>query len=58
MQSLAKRKKKDALTKGRQAERPGEGQHKEHHCPFQRLEEVAGIKPNSVNLVVTHIPYG
>ena len=28
------------------------------HCPFQKLEEVAGIEPNSVNLVLTDIPYG
>lgn len=29
-----------------------------YHCPFQKLEEVAGIEPNSVNLVLTDIPYG
>ena len=58
VQSLAKRKKKDALTKGRQVEPPGKGNIKIYHCPFQRLEEVAGIKPNSVNLVLTDIPYG
>ena len=58
VQSRAKRKKKDALTKGRQVEPPGKGNIKIYHCPFQRLEEVAGIKPNSVNLVLTDIPYG
>ena len=29
-----------------------------YHCPFQKLEEFAGIEPNSVNLVLTDIPYG
>ena len=58
VQSQAKRKKKDALTRGRQVEPPGKGDIKIYHCPFQRLEEVAGIKPNSVNLVLTDIPYG
>ena len=29
-----------------------------YHCPFQKLEEVAGIEPNSVSLVLTDIPYG
>jgi site-specific DNA-methyltransferase (adenine-specific) len=28
------------------------------HCPFQRLEGVAGIAPASVNLICTDIPYG
>ena len=44
--------------KGRHVEPPGKGDIKIYHCPFQRLEEVAGIKPNSVNLVLTDIPYG
>jgi len=29
-----------------------------YHCPFQRLEEVAGIAPESVHLLLTDIPYG
>ena len=29
-----------------------------HHCPFQKLEKVAGIRPGSVQLVLTDIPYG
>lgn len=29
-----------------------------YHCPFQRLEEVAGIAPGTVDLVLTDIPYG
>jgi hypothetical protein len=28
-----------------------------HHCPFQNLEQVAGIKPDSVPLICTDIPY-
>lgn len=29
-----------------------------HHCPFQELEQIAGIEPNSVDLILTDIPYG
>lgn len=29
-----------------------------HHCPFQNLEQVAGIEPESVQLICTDIPYG
>jgi site-specific DNA-methyltransferase (adenine-specific) len=29
-----------------------------YHCPFQGLRKVAGLRPNSVNLVLTDIPYG
>ena len=29
-----------------------------YHCPFQQLPEIAGIKPASVSLVLTDIPYG
>ncbi len=28
------------------------------HCPFQKLEKVADIRPNSVQLVLTDIPFG
>jgi ParB-like chromosome segregation protein Spo0J len=28
-----------------------------YHCPFQKLEEVVGIEPHSINLVLTDIPY-
>ena len=58
--SLKKAKRRMAIegTEGRQVEPPGEGDIKIYHCPFQRLEEVAGIKPNSVNLILTDIPYG
>ena len=37
---------------------PGDGDIRLYHCPFQQLEEVAGIEPNSVNLILTDIPYG
>jgi hypothetical protein len=29
-----------------------------HHCPFQNLEQTAGIEANSVSLICTDIPYG
>lgn len=29
-----------------------------HHCPFQILESLAGLSPNSVPLICTDIPYG
>jgi hypothetical protein len=29
-----------------------------YHCPFQQLEQLAGIEPESVQLVCTDIPYG
>ena len=29
-----------------------------HHCPFQQLEEMAGLQPASANLACTDIPYG
>lgn len=29
-----------------------------HHCPFQNLEQMAGIEPDSVPLICTDIPYG
>ena len=45
-------------TKGREVQPPGDGDIRLYHCPFQRLEEVAGIEPNSVNLILTDIPYG
>jgi site-specific DNA-methyltransferase (adenine-specific) len=28
------------------------------HCPFQKLRETAGLRPKSVNLILTDIPYG
>lgn len=29
-----------------------------HHCPFQNLESVAGLEPESARLICTDIPYG
>jgi site-specific DNA-methyltransferase (adenine-specific) len=34
-----------------------DGSIKLYHCPFQRLEEVAGIRPATVKTIVTDIPY-
>ena len=45
------------MVKGRSVEPPGEGDNRIYHCPFQRLEGVAGIAPGSVNLVLTDFPY-
>jgi AraC-like DNA-binding protein len=42
----------------RQVEPARDGDIQVYHCPFQKLEEVAAIEPNSVNLVLTNIPYG
>ena len=53
-----KRKVKAEATRGREVRPPGEGDIRLHHCPFQRLEEAAGIVPGSVSLVLTDIPYG
>jgi hypothetical protein len=44
--------------KGRHPSPPGDGDIRLYHCAFQLLEEVAGIKPASVNLILTDIPYG
>jgi ParB-like chromosome segregation protein Spo0J len=45
-------------TEGRQVEPARDGDIQVYHCPFQKLEEVAAIEPNSVNLLLTDIPYG
>lgn len=29
-----------------------------HHCPFQELESLAGLEPESARLICTDIPYG
>jgi len=29
-----------------------------HHCPFQELESIAGLEPESARLICTDIPYG
>jgi site-specific DNA-methyltransferase (adenine-specific) len=52
-----RRLQKLEMTKGRKVQPPAEGDIRLFHCPFQRLEEVAGIEPVSVNLVLTDIPY-
>jgi ParB-like chromosome segregation protein Spo0J len=58
VQRKVKREQKLEMTKGREVQPPGEGDINIFHCPFQNLEEIAGIKPNSVNLILTDIPYG
>jgi ParB-like chromosome segregation protein Spo0J len=57
-QSRVKRMQKLEMTKGRDVQPPGDGDIRLYHCPFQRLEQVAGIEPNSVTLVLTDPPYG
>jgi DNA modification methylase len=44
-------------TEGRRVQPPGDGDIRIYHCAFQELEEIAGIAPYSVNLVLTDIPY-
>jgi ParB-like chromosome segregation protein Spo0J len=51
------RKQKLELTKGRHVEPPTEGDIRLYHCPFQKLEAVAGIEPGTVDLILTDIPY-
>ncbi len=36
----------------------GDGDIQLHHCRFQDLEQLAGIKPATANLLLTDIPYG
>ena len=57
-QRKVKRMQKLEMTKGREVQPPGDGDIRLYHCPFQQLEEVAGIEPNSVHLILTDIPYG
>jgi hypothetical protein len=61
----------DIITAGRRARRNNKKQQAEtrpveplphdsirlHHCPFQKLEKVAGIQPRSVKAILTDIPY-
>src|SRR4051794_32075687 len=44
--------------KGRQVSPPGDGDIRLYHCPFQRLEQEAGIARGSVNFLLTDFPYG
>jgi ParB-like chromosome segregation protein Spo0J len=59
---LAERRAKRKLTiervKGKVVGPPGDGVIRLFHCPFQRLEKVAKIEPESVNLILTDPPYG
>ena len=59
--TAARRARRTAAKKARQAELIvplPEDAIKLYHCPFQQLEQIAGIAPASVNLVCTDIPYG
>jgi ParB-like chromosome segregation protein Spo0J len=52
-----RRLQKLEMVKGREAQPPCDGDIRLYHCPFQELEEVAGITPGSVTLILTDIPY-
>jgi hypothetical protein len=54
----ADRKLRKERISGRRVNPPGEGDIRLHHCPFQRLEAVAGIEPESAELILSDIPYG
>jgi ParB-like chromosome segregation protein Spo0J len=60
VQKRLRRVRRDRATAGRiSVMTPGDQDSiRLYHCPFQRLEEVAGIGPGSVNLILTDIPYG
>lgn len=53
-----RRREKQERARGRQLLPPCEGEIRLYHCPFQRLEHLAGIEAESVDLVLTDIPYG
>ncbi len=52
-----KRVQKLESTRGRQIQPPCEGDIRLYRCPFQQLEQAAGITPGSANLILTDIPY-
>lgn len=54
----AKRKRRKQALQGREVAPPGDGDIRLYHCPFQNLEQAAGIEPESVNLILTDPPYG
>ncbi len=57
-QRLAKQVQELEMTRGRQIQRPGNGEIRIYRCRFQVLAKAARIRPGSVNLIVTDIPYG
>jgi hypothetical protein len=57
LQKIKNRKKREA-DEGREVESPKEGRIQIRHCSFQELEQVAGIEPESVQLICTDVPYG
>jgi transposase-like protein len=54
----ARRNRGRAGREGRAAGPPPGDAVRLFHCPFQRVQEEAGIEPGSVKLVLTDIPYG
>jgi site-specific DNA-methyltransferase (adenine-specific) len=57
-QRLAKQVQELEMTRGRQVQRPGNGEIRIYRSRFQVVAKVARIRPGSVNLIVTDIPYG
>lgn len=53
----AKRSNKKRLAETRMGEALPHGSIKLYHCPFQKVENVAGIRPESVEAIITDIPY-
>jgi site-specific DNA-methyltransferase (adenine-specific) len=54
----ARRNRKHIETEKTAAEPFGDDAIRIYHCPFQQLEQMAGLAPASVQLVCTDIPYG
>jgi hypothetical protein len=57
-EKLARREERAALTSGREVQPPGNSDIKLYHCRFQNLERTADLKPGTVNLIATDMPYG
>jgi site-specific DNA-methyltransferase (adenine-specific) len=53
----ARRKELGRVAGGVTAVRPGDGDIRLYHCPFQGLEAAAGIERDSVDLILTDPPY-
>jgi site-specific DNA-methyltransferase (adenine-specific) len=54
----ARRQERTEARDGRSVKRLSLDSIKLFHCPFQKLERVAGIRPSSVDLVLTDVPFG
>ncbi len=53
-----RRRQRAEAIRGRAVRPPGDGAIRLLHCPFQEVEEVAGIALGSVDLILTDPPYG